>query len=125
MFQYCNIIRIVSRIPCIVVGLTKYPCGDILKALLDNNNKRISNQELRRLLQKIENDATEIGHAKYGLDEKIKFNIEYDKDPNDNLIGRQSLKSLECIRQSTKKNLELMNEDIKTIFQSYLTECGE
>jgi hypothetical protein len=50
--------------------------NDILKALLDNNNKRISNQELKRLLQKIENDATEIGHAKYGLDEKIKFNIE-------------------------------------------------
>jgi hypothetical protein len=99
--------------------------NDILKALLDNNNKRISNQELKRLLQKIENDATEIGHAKYALDEKIKFNIEYDKDPNDNLIGRQSLKSLECIRQSIKKNLELMNEDIKTIFQSYLTECGE
>jgi hypothetical protein len=50
--------------------------NDILKALLDNNNKCISNQELEWLLQKIENDATEIGHAKYGLDEKIKFNIE-------------------------------------------------
>jgi hypothetical protein len=33
--------------------------NDILKALFDNNNKSISN------LQKIENDATEIGHAKY------------------------------------------------------------
>jgi hypothetical protein len=30
-----------------------------------------------------------------------------------------------CIRQSIKKNLDLMGEDIKTIFQSYLTECGE
>ena len=99
--------------------------NDILKALLDSNNKRISNQELKWLLQKIENDATEIGHAKYGLDEKIKFNIECDNDPNDNLIGRQNLKSLECIRQSIKKNLELMNEDIKTIFQSYLIQCGE
>jgi len=99
--------------------------NNILKTLLDNDNKGISNQELILLLQKIENDATEIGHAKYGLDEKIKFNIEYDKDPNDNLIGRQSLKSLECIRQSIKKNLDIMNEDIKTIFQSYLTECGE
>ena len=90
--------------------------NDILKALPDNNNKRISNQELKWLLQKNENDATEIGHAKYGLDEKIKFNIECDNDPNDNLIGRQSLKSLECIRQSIKKNLELMNEDIKQFF---------
>ena len=35
--------------------------NDILKALLDNNyNKSISNQELTRLLQKIENDAAEI-----------------------------------------------------------------
>jgi hypothetical protein len=99
--------------------------NDILNALLDNNNKHISNQELKWLLQKIENDATEIGHAKYGLDEKMKFNIEFDNAPNDNLIGRQSLTSLECIRQSIKKNLELMNEDIKTIFQSYLTQCGE
>lgn len=99
--------------------------NDILKALSDNNNKRISNRELKWLLQKNENDATEIGHAKYGLDEKVKFSIECDNDPNDDLIGRQSLKSLECIRQSIKKNLELMNEDIKTIFQSYLTQCGE
>ncbi|MDQ6668726.1 MAG: hypothetical protein M3Y53_10965 [Thermoproteota archaeon] len=99
--------------------------NDILKALLDNNNKCISNQELKWLLQKIENDATEISHAKYGLDEKIKFNIECDHDPKDNLIGRQSLKSLECIRQSIKNNLELMNENMKPIFQSYLTQCGE
>jgi hypothetical protein len=101
---------------------------DILKALLNNNNKRISSQELKWLLQKIENDATEIGHAVQlfsGLDEKIKFSIECDNTSNDNLIGRQSLKSLECIRQSSKKNLESMNEDIKTIFQSYLTQCGE
>jgi hypothetical protein len=91
--------------------------NDILRASLDNNKKCISNQELKWLLQKIENDATEIGHAKYGLDEKIKFNIECDNDPKDNLIGRQSLKSLECIRQSIKQNLELMNENIKIIFQ--------
>jgi hypothetical protein len=43
--------------------------NDVLKALLDNNNKGISNQELEWLLQKIENDATEISHAKYGLEE--------------------------------------------------------
>jgi hypothetical protein len=54
--------------------------NDILKALLDNDNKGISNQELIRLLQKIENDATEIYHAKYRLDDKIKsivFNTMY------------------------------------------------
>jgi hypothetical protein len=99
--------------------------NEILKTLLDNDNKGISNQELICLLQKIENDAAEIYHAKYGLDEKIKFNIDCDNTSNANLIGRQSAKSLQCIRQSIKKNLDLMGEDIKTIFQSYLTECGE
>ena len=42
--------------------------NEILKTLLDNDNKGISNQELICLLQNIENDATEIYHAKYGLD---------------------------------------------------------
>jgi hypothetical protein len=69
--------------------------NEIFKTLLDNVNKAISNQELIWLLQKIENDATEIYHAKYGLDEKIKFNIVGDNSSN------------------------------KSIFQSYLTQCGE
>jgi hypothetical protein len=104
--------------------------NDILKALLDNNNndnKGISNQELRQLLQKIENNATEIYHTKYGLDDKIKFNIDCDNNttPNANLIGRQDVKSLECIRKSIKKNLDLMHENMKTIFRSYLIQCGE
>jgi len=99
--------------------------NEILKTLLDNFNKGISNQELILLLQKIESDATEIYHAKYGLDEKIKFNIVGDKSSNTNLIGRQNVKSLQCIRQSIKKNLDLMNEEMKSIFRSYLTQCGE
>lgn len=99
--------------------------NEILKTLLDNVNKGISNQELIFLLQKIESDATEIYHAKYGLDEKIKFNIVGDKSSNTNLIGRQNVKSLQCIRQSIKKNLDLMTEEMKSIFRSYLTQCGE
>jgi hypothetical protein len=99
--------------------------NEIFKTLLDNINKGIPNQELIWLLQKIENDATEIYHAKYGLDEKIKFNIVGDNSSNTNLIGRQNVKSLQCIRQSIKKNLDLMNEEMKSIFQSYLTQCGE
>jgi hypothetical protein len=99
--------------------------NEIFRTLLDNGNKGISNQELIRLLQKIENDATEIYHAKYGLDDKIMFNIECRSTSNSNLIGRQNVKSLECIRQSIKKNLNLMNGEIKIIFQSYLIECGE
>jgi hypothetical protein len=91
--------------------------NDILKALLNNDNKGISNQELIRLLQKIENDATEIYHAKYRLDDKIKFNTD--------LIGLQSANSLESIRKSIKKNLDLMPENLKEIFRSYLTQCIE
>ncbi|MGC2572631.1 MAG: hypothetical protein WA364_14050 [Candidatus Nitrosopolaris sp.] len=88
-------------------------CGlnEIFRTLLYNGNKGISNQELIRLLQKIENDATEIYHVKYGLDDKIMFNIESRNTANSNLIDRQSVKSLECIRQSIKKNLDLMNGD--------------
>ena len=99
--------------------------NEIFKTLLDDVNKGISNQELIWLLQKIENDATEIYHDKYGLDEKIKFNIVDDNSSNTNLMGRQNVKSLQCIRQSIKKNLDLMNEEMKSIFQSYLTQCGE
>jgi hypothetical protein len=99
--------------------------NEIFRTLLDNSNKGISNQELIRLLQKIENDATEIYHAKYGLDDKITFDIESRSTANTNLIVRQDVKSLECIRQSIKKNLDLMNGEIKIIFQSYLIECGE
>ena len=96
--------------------------NEIFRTLLDSGNKGISNQELIRLLQKIENDATEVYHAKYGLDDKITFNIE---SRNSNLIGIQNVKSLECIRQSIKKNLDLMDGEIKIIFQSYLIECRE
>ena len=99
--------------------------NEIFRTLLDSGNKGISNEELIRLLQKIENDATEIYHAKYGLDDKITFNIESRNTANSNLIGRQNVKSLECIRQSIKKNLDLMNGEIKIIFRSYLIECRE
>jgi hypothetical protein len=42
-----------------------------------------------------------------------------------NLIGRQSAKSLGCIRKSIKKNLHLMHENVRMTFESYLTQCGE
>jgi hypothetical protein len=100
--------------------------NEIFRTILGNSNKGISNQELIRSLQKIENDATEIYHGKYGLDDKITFTIESRNITADsNLIGRQNVKSLECVRQSIKKNLDLMNAEINIIFQSYLIECGE
>jgi hypothetical protein len=101
--------------------------NSILRALLYNdNNKGIPTEELISLLQKIEDDATEIYRSKYGSGEKIKFNIGRDNNYlNSNPIGRQDVKSLECIRKSIKKNLDLMHENIKTIFRSYLIQCGE
>jgi hypothetical protein len=99
--------------------------NDILKALLNSNDKTISHQELILLLRKIENDSTEIYHDKYGLGEKIVFNIDYNDNSISDPLGRQDVRSIECIRQSIKKNLDLMNENMKAIFRSYLTQCGE
>ena len=96
-----------------------------IPALILTSDKGLSERLPSHLLQKIENYATEIYHAKYALEEKIKFNIDYGNNSNTNLVGRQDVKSLECIRKSIKKNLDLMHENIKTIFLSYLTQCGE
>jgi hypothetical protein len=101
--------------------------NDILKDLQDINNRAISHQELIWLLTKIENDATEIYHDKYGLEEKINFNIDYNNNNNNSSsypLGRQDVRSIECIRQAIKKNLDLMNENIKPIFRLYLIQCG-
>jgi hypothetical protein len=71
-------------------------------------------------------DATEIYHTKYGSDgTRIKFNINSNEDPDAILVGRQSVKSLECIRKSIKKNLYLMKENVRTEFEGYLILCGE
>ena len=48
--------------------------NDILKSLLVGNKDTTSHQELISLLKKIEDDATEICHSKYGIEEKITFN---------------------------------------------------
>lgn len=99
--------------------------NDILKALLDTNNETISHQELVWLLNKIEKHATEICQNKYGSVDKITFNINQTGNSNTYPLGRQDVRSIECIRQSIKKNLDLMSDNIKTTFQSYLTQCGE
>ena len=99
--------------------------NDILKALLDSNNKTISHQELIWLLNKIENDATEIYRNKYGLGNKITFNISHTGNSDSYPLGRQDVRSIECIRQSIKKNLDLMSDNIKATFRSYLIHCGE
>jgi hypothetical protein len=93
--------------------------------LLDTNNASTSHQELIWLLNKIENDATEICQNKYGSVDKISFNINQTSNVNAYPLGRQDVRSIECIRQSIKKNLDLMNDNAKTAFRSYLIECGE
>jgi hypothetical protein len=100
--------------------------NDILKALLDGNKDNTSYQELISLLKRIEDDATEICCSKYGIEDKITFNnIDRAGNSDAYLLGRQDVKSIECIRQSIKKNLDLMNEKIKATFRSYLIQCGE
>ncbi len=99
--------------------------NDILKALLDTNNETISHQELIWLLNKIENDATEICQNKYGSVDKITFNINQTGHLNAYPLGRQDVRSIECIRQSIRQNLDLMSDNIKTTFRSYLIQCGE
>ena len=100
--------------------------NDILKALLDGNKDTTSHQELISLLKRIEDDATEICHSKYGIGDKITFNnIDHTDNLHHDLLGRQDVRSIECIRQSIKKNLDLMSEKIKATFRSYLIQCGE
>lgn len=100
--------------------------NELLVAMLHSENRGIPNHELKQLLQRIENDATEIYHTKYGSDNtKIRFNIEFDGDSNIAFIGRQSAKSLECIRKSIEKNLYLMQESVRREFGGYLIVCGE
>jgi hypothetical protein len=100
--------------------------NDIFKALLDSNQDNTSHQELISLLKRIEDDATEICHNKYSIGDKITFNnIEHTGNSDAYLLGRQDVRSIECIRQSIKKNLDLMSEKIKATFRSYLIQCGE
>jgi hypothetical protein len=110
-----------------VNGGNKAGLNELLVAMLHDESKDISNHELKELLHRIEDNATEIYHAKYGsYDTKIKFNINSNENkPKFAPLGRQSAKSLECIRKSIKKNLYSMNESVRTQFEEYLSLCGE
>ena len=100
--------------------------NDILKTLLADNKDTGSHQDLISLLKRIEDDATELCHNKYGIDDKITFNnIDHISDSDSDLLGRQDVRSIECIRQSIKKNLDLMSENIKATFRLYLIQCKE
>jgi hypothetical protein len=101
--------------------------NELLTAMLHGENKDIPYQELKELLHRIEDDAAEIYYTKYGSDNtKIKFNINSNEKGSDFApLGRQSAKSLECIRKSIKKNLYLMKDSVRTEFEEYLILCGE
>jgi hypothetical protein len=107
-------------------GNNKGGLNELLEVLLRNENRYISNNELIHLLHRIEGDATEIYHTKYGsYDTRIKFNIDSNGDSDVVLVGRQSAKTLECIRKSISRNLYLMQERVRAGFEGYLILCGE
>jgi hypothetical protein len=109
-----------------MIGSSKGGLNELLADMLHNENRYIPNHELKQLLHRIEDDATEIYHTKYGSDDtRIRFNIDTNRDSDIVLLGRQSAKSLECIRNSIKKNLYLMKESVRTEFEEYLILCGE
>lgn len=100
--------------------------NELLAAMLHNENRYISNHHLKQLLHRIEDDATEIYHTKYGsYDTRIKFIIDSNGGSDIVLMGRQSAKSLECIRKSIKRNLGIMQESVRKGFEGYLILCGE
>ena len=109
-----------------VDGSNRGGLNELLAAMLNSENRYIPNHELKQLLHRIEDDATEIYHTKYGsADMKIRFNIDSNGDSDIVLVGRQSAKSLECIRKSIKKNLGIMQESVRKGFEGYLILCGE
>lgn len=100
--------------------------NELLAAMLNSENRYIPNNELKQLLHRIEDDATEIYHTKYGpYDTRIKFNIDSNGDSDAVLVGRQSAKTLECIRKSIRRNLYLMQERVRAGFEGYLILCGK
>jgi hypothetical protein len=101
-----------------MIGSSKGGLNGLLVDMLQNENRYIPTHELKQLPHRIEDDATEIYHTKYGFDgTRIKFNINSnEKDLDFAPLGRQSAKSLECIRKSIKKNLYLRQESVRTEF---------
>ena len=109
-----------------MIGSSKGGLNGLLVDMIQNENRYISTHELKQLLHRIEDDATEIYHTIYGSDDtKIRFNIDTNRNIDIVLLGRQSAKSLECIRKSIKKNLHLMQESVRIEFEGYLKLCGE
>ena len=53
-----------------VNGGNKGGLNELLTAMLHNENKDIPYHELKKLLHRIEDDATEMYHTKYGSDDK-------------------------------------------------------
>lgn len=102
--------------------------NELIAAMLQNENTGTSYDDLKQLLHRIEDDATEIYHTKYdSYATLIRFNMDSnsDSDSDTALMGRQSAKSLECIRKSIVKNLYLMQKSVRKEFEAYLALCGE
>jgi hypothetical protein len=126
--MFCNIFNLLLLSEFMdVEGGNKGGLNELLTAMLHNENKDITYHEMKKLLHRIEDDATEMYHTKYGSgDTKIRFSINSNGKESDFApLGRQSAKSLECIRKSIKKNLYLIKESVRPEFEEYLILCGE
>jgi hypothetical protein len=126
--MFCNIFNLLLLSEFMDVnGGNKGGLNELLTAMLHNENKDITYHELKKLLHRIEDDATEMYHTTYGSDDtRIRFSTNSNGKESDFApLGRQSAKSLECIRKSIKKNLYLMKESVRTEFEEYLILCGE
>ena len=67
-----------------VNGSNKGGLNELLTAMLHNENKDITYHELKKLLHRIEDDATEMYQTKYGSDDtKIRFSINFNGKESD------------------------------------------
>ena len=74
-----------------MISSSREGLNGLLVDMIQNENRYIPNHELKQLLHRIEDDATEIYHTMYGSDDtKIRFNIDTNRDIDIALLGRQN-----------------------------------
>ena len=87
-----------------VDGSSKGGLNELLAAMLSSENKYIPKNELKLLLKRIEDDATEIYHTKYGSDgTRIKFNINSNEDSDAVLLGGRVRNLLNALENRLRK----------------------
>ncbi|HEX7179979.1 MAG TPA: hypothetical protein VF220_09660, partial [Nitrososphaeraceae archaeon] len=78
--------------------------NELLTTMLHNENKDIPYHELKKLLHKIEDDATEMYHTNYGSDDtKIGFSINSNKSQTLLLWDDRVLNRLNVLENLSRK----------------------